>query len=151
MMNFLKALILTALFISNANAETQKPVDITVYRSASCGCCGKWLEHLKANNFNVTDKVMGDVLPIKQSHSIPENLASCHTAIVDGYVIEGHVPASDIMKLLKSKPKVLGLAVPGMVKGSPGMEMGEHKDAYDVVSFDKDQKTAVFSSYEASK
>jgi len=150
-MNFLKALIVTALFISNLHAETQKPVDITVYRSASCGCCGKWLEHLKANNFNITDKVMDDVLPIKQSHGVTENLASCHTAIVSDYVIEGHVPATDIMKLLNSKPKVIGLAVPGMVNGSPGMEMGEHKDAYEVVSFHKDHKTAIFSSYEASK
>ncbi len=150
-MNFIKSLLIIALFSTNVRAEPPKPVDITVYRSASCSCCGKWLEHLKANNFNVTDKVMEDVLPIKQKQGVTDKLASCHTALVGDYVIEGHVPANDIMKLLKSKPKLIGLAVPGMVNGSPGMEMGEHKNAYEVVSFDKDQKTAVFSSYEASK
>ena len=150
-MNFLKALLVIALFSTTARAEPPKPVDITVYRSASCSCCGKWLEHLKANNFNVKDMVMEDVLPIKQKQGITDKLASCHTALVGDYVIEGHVPANDIMKLLKSKPKVIGLAVPGMVNGSPGMEMGEHKNAYEVVSFDKDQKMAVFSSYPESK
>ena len=150
-MNFLKSILVIALFITNVNAETPKPVDITVYRSANCGCCGKWLEHLKANNFNVKDIVMDDVLAIKQKHGVTDNLQSCHTALVGDYVIEGHVPANDIMKLLKSKPKVIGLAVPGMVTGSPGMEMGEHKNAYDVVSFDKDHKTSVFSSYEESE
>jgi len=150
-MNFLKALLVIALFSTTARAEPPKPVDITVYRSASCSCCGKWLEHLKANNFNVKDMVIEDVLPIKQKQGITDKLASCHTALVGDYVIEGHVPANDIMKLLKSKPKVIGLAVPGMVNGSPGMEMGDHKNAYEVVSFDKDQKTAVFSSYAASK
>ncbi len=150
-MNLLKYVIVIALFSSTARAEAPKPIDITVYRSASCSCCGKWLEHLKANNFNVKDMVMEDVLPIKQKQGITDKLASCHTALVDNYVIEGHVPANDIMKLLKSKPKVIGLAVPGMVNGSPGMEMGDHKNAYEVVSFDKDQKTAVFSSYAESK
>ena len=150
-MNLLKSALVIALFSTTARAEPPKPVDITVYRSASCSCCGKWLEHLKANNFNVKDMVMEDVLPIKQKQGITDKLASCHTALVGDYVIEGHVPANDIMKLLKSKPKVIGLAVPGMVNGSPGMEMGEHKNAYEVVSFDKDQKMAVFSSYPESK
>ena len=150
-MNLLKSVLVIALFSTTARAEPPKPVDITVYRSASCSCCGKWLEHLKANNFNVKDMAMEDVLPIKQKQGITDKLASCHTALVGDYVIEGHVPANDIMKLLKSKPKVIGLAVPGMVNGTPGMEMGDHKNAYEVVSFDKDQKTAVFSSYAASK
>ena len=150
-MNLLKSVLVIALFSTTARAEPPKPVDITVYRSASCSCCGKWLEHLKANNFNVKDMVMEDVLPIKQKQGITDKLASCHTALVGNYVIEGHVPANDIMKLLKSKPKVIGLAVPGMVNGSPGMEMGDHKNAYEVVSFDKDQKTAAFSSYVESK
>jgi hypothetical protein len=150
-MNLLESVLVIALFSTTARAEPPKPVDITVYRSASCSCCGKWLEHLKANNFNVKDMVIEDVLPIKQKQGITDKLASCHTALVGNYVIEGHVPANDIMKLLKSKPKVIGLAVPGMVNGSPGMEMGDHKNAYEVVSFDKDQKTAVFSSYAESK
>ena len=130
-MNLLKSVLVIALFSTTARAEPPKPVDITVYRSASCSCCGKWLEHLKANNFNVKDMAMEDVLPIKQKQGITDKLASCHTALVGDYVIEGHVPANDIMKLLKSKPKVIGLAVPGMVNGSPGMEMGEHKIVLD--------------------
>jgi hypothetical protein len=150
-MNLLKSVLVIALFSTTVRAEPPKSIDITVYRSASCSCCGKWLEHLKANNFNVKDMVMEDVLPIKQKQGITDKLASCHTALVGNYVIEGHVPANDIMKLLKSKPKVIGLAVPGMVNGSPGMEMGDHKNAYEVVSFDKDQKTAAFSSYVESK
>ena len=150
-MNLLKSVLIFTLFSTNVSAESPKPVDITVYRSASCSCCGKWLDHLKENNFTVKDIVMEDVLPIKQKQGVTDKLASCHTALVGDYVIEGHVPANDIMKLLKSKPKVIGLAVPGMVNGTPGMEMGDHKNAYEVVSFDKDQKTAVFSSYAASK
>ena len=150
-MRFLKSIFVIALFSTNLRAEPPKALDITVYRDANCSCCGKWLEHLKANNFNVEDIVTNDVQTIKQNHGVSDKLASCHTALVGDYVIEGHVPANDIMKLLKSKPKVIGLAVPGMVNGTPGMEMGEHKNAYEVVSFDKDQKTAVFSSYEASK
>ncbi len=149
-MNLLKSVLIIALFSTTVRAEPPKPVNITVYRSPSCSCCGKWLDHLKANNFNVKDIMTEDVLAIKQKSGVSDNLASCHTALVDHYVIEGHVPANDIMKLLKSKPKVIGLAVPGMVNGSPGMEMGEHKNAYEVVSFDKDQKTAVFSSYAES-
>lgn len=149
-MNLLKSVLVIALFSTTVRAEPPKPVNITVYRSPSCSCCGKWLDHLKANNFNVKDIMTEDVLAIKQKSGVSDNLASCHTALVDHYVIEGHVPANDIMKLLKSKPKVIGLAVPGMVNGSPGMEMGEHKNAYEVVSFDKDQKTAVFSSYAES-
>jgi hypothetical protein len=123
------------------------PVQVTVYRSPTCGCCGKWIDHLKQNNFKVEDNVTDEMDTIKAKYGVPKEMASCHTAIVDGYVVEGHVPAADIMKLLKTKPKVTGLAVPGMVTGSPGMEMGGRVDPYDVMSFDKEKHFQVFNRY----
>ncbi|MBF6647167.1 DUF411 domain-containing protein [Methylobacter sp. BlB1] len=130
------------------NVESAKPVDIVVYRSPTCSCCGKWLEHLKQNNFNVKDIVTDEVQAIKGKYGVPNEMASCHTALVNGYVIEGHVPANDINALLKTKPKVVGIAVPGMPAGTPGMEMGGRKDPYQVVSFDSEKHYQVFNSYE---
>lgn len=135
-----------ALSFALACAE-DKPVEVTVYRSPTCGCCGKWIDHMKQNNFNVKDNITDDMEAIKGRYGVPKEMASCHTAIVDGYVVEGHVPAADIVKLLKTKPKVAGLAVPGMVTGSPGMEMGGRADPYDVVSFDKEKHFQVFNHY----
>jgi hypothetical protein len=151
-MNSLKLLILTGFLILSFGLKaettaTEKAVDVTVYRSPTCGCCGKWIDHLKQNHFNVKDIVSDDMESIKKKYGVPKEMASCHTAIVDGYVIEGHVPADDINALLKSKPKVVGLAVPGMVTGSPGMEMGGKKDPYDVMSFDKENHFQIFNSY----
>jgi len=141
-------------FNTSINAKTiaaGKPVDIVVYRSPTCSCCGKWLEHLKQNNFNVKDIVTEDVQAIKQKYGVSEAMASCHTAIVDGYVIEGHVPANDVMTLLKTKPKIVGIAVPGMPSGTPGMEMGGKIDAYNVMSFDKENHSAIYHSYTDNK
>ena len=135
------------VFNTGVNAE-DKAVDMVVYRSSSCTCCGKWLEHIKSNNFNVKDIVTEDVQTIKNKYGVTAEMASCHTAIVNGYVIEGHVPANDIEKLLKTKPKLAGIAVPGMPKGTPGMEMGSSKDSYNVISFNKDNQYEVFSSYQ---
>jgi hypothetical protein len=128
--------------------EPVKPIDIVVYRSPTCGCCEKWLAHLKQNNFNIQDIVTDNVQAIKDKYGVPQEMASCHTAIVDGYVVEGHVPAKDILTLLKAKPKVIGVSVPGMPKGTPGMEMGGAKDPYDVVSFDRDKRFEIFSNHE---
>lgn len=134
--------------IWNKPTETlEKPVDIVVYRSPSCGCCGKWLAHLQQHQFNVQDNVTDDMDSIKAKYGVPQNLASCHTAIVNGYVIEGHVPAGDIKTLLKNKPPIAGIAVPGMTTGTPGMEMGDRIDPFDVISFDKNGKTQTFHSY----
>ena len=129
--------------------KTVEPIVIEVYRSPSCGCCSKWIAHLKENQFDVKDHVTNDVQVIKDKYGVPEKMASCHTALVNGYVVEGHVPAADIKKLLKLKPAVIGISVPGMPSGTPGMEMGGRKDPYQVVSFDKEKKYQVFSSYEA--
>lgn len=140
---------LALLLVAQLNAqELNGAKDIQVFRSASCGCCGKWLQHLKENNFNVKDLVVNDVSLIKAKYGIPKELASCHTALIGGYLVEGHVPASDIEKLLATKPKLAGISVPGMPSGSPGMEMGGRKDPYQVIGFDKD-KRQVFSHYGA--
>jgi hypothetical protein len=136
---------------SGATLQQSPAIDIVVYRSASCSCCGKWLEHLKQNNFNIKDIVSDDVQAIKDKYGVSPELASCHTAIVDGYVIEGHVPANDIKTLLKTKPKIVGIAVPGMVKGTPGMEMGDKKEPFKVLSFDREKHTEVFNSYKGSQ
>jgi hypothetical protein len=120
--------------------------EVTVYKTPSCGCCTAWADHLKAHGFEVKLKDFNDLTRIKQGHGITRELASCHTAVVDGYVIEGHVPATDIKRLLETRPAVAGLAVPGMPMGSPGME-GPVSDRYDVLSFDKSGKIEVFSRH----
>lgn len=144
----LMGLLLFAGFsLKLAAEEAGKPMEMTVYRSPTCGCCGKWLEHAKQSGFKINDVISEDMDAIKARFGIPEKLASCHTAVVDGYVVEGHVPAADIQKLLQSKAKVAGIAAPGMPMGSPGMEMGGQQDAYKVVSFDKEGKFEVFASH----
>jgi hypothetical protein len=125
-----------------------EPIKIEVYRSPSCSCCGKWVAHLKENNFQVKDNVVDDVQTIKDKYGVSKEMASCHTAVVNGYVIEGHVPANDIKKLLKLKSHVAGIAVPAMPSGTPGMEMGGKKDTYDVMSFDKNKDYQVFTHHE---
>lgn len=122
--------------------------DITVYRSESCGCCGDWLEHLREHDFNVTDNKVQDMGAIKKRFGVPIKLASCHTAIIDGYVIEGHVPADDIKRLLRDKPDVAGLSVPGMPVGTPGMEMGERRDPFSVIQFKNGGQAELYRRYE---
>jgi hypothetical protein len=136
------ALILAAL---TAPALAQAPLALTVYKSPTCGCCAKWVEHVKKAGFPVTVKDVPNVGEVKVANGVPPELASCHTALVGGYVVEGHVPADVIQKLLKEKPSVAGIAVAGMPMGSPGME-GSASDHYDVVAFDKTGKQHVFAS-----
>ncbi len=131
-----------------ADVSGNESVEIQVYRSPTCGCCEKWVQHLKDNQFIVKDHLSDNMQSIKDKYGVPRNLASCHTAIVNGYVIEGHVPAGDIKRLLKMKSKVSGISVPGMPSGTPGMEMGGRKDSYQVISFDKEGKYRVFSRYQ---
>jgi hypothetical protein len=119
---------------------------ITVYKDPSCGCCKNWIEHLIKHGYAVDAKDTPAMAEVKRTLGVPDAVTSCHTAVVNGYLIEGHVPAADIARLLKEKPKVAGLAVPGMVTGSPGME-GPSKQHYQVLSFDKNGKTRVFASY----
>lgn len=123
------------------------PGEITVYSDPGCGCCNKWVAHLEKHGFIVTDLKTEQIGRIKGMYSVPPELASCHTAIIDGYIIEGHVPADDIKRLLNSRPDVRGLSVPQMPVGTPGMEMGDRKDDFNVISFSEDGETAVFREY----
>jgi hypothetical protein len=122
------------------------PVKMVVYKSPTCGCCTKWVEHVQAAGFQVEVHDTADVTPVKNEHGLPQHLASCHTALVDGYVIEGHVPADVIRRLLSERPQVTGIAVPGMPAGSPGMEMGSRKDPYDIIAFARDGKVSVYET-----
>ena len=119
---------------------------ITVYKSPTCGCCSAWIKHLKANGFEVQAHDTSRMDQVKQSLGVRPQHASCHTAEVSGYVIEGHVPANDIRRLLQEKPAVAGLTVPGMPMGSPGME-GARKDPYQVLTFDGAGNSRVFADY----
>ncbi len=121
---------------------------VEVYKSPTCGCCSKWVDHLRHNRFTVRTTDTEDMDAVKARYKVPAALQSCHTAIVGGYVIEGHVPASDVQRLLKERPAIVGIAVPGMPVGSPGMEVpGQKPAAYDVVAFDKTGRTTVFASH----
>jgi len=117
---------------------------MVVYKDPGCGCCTNWVEHVRAAGFEVSARNTTEMAAIRRRYRVPAGLASCHTAVVAGYVIEGHVPADLVRRLLREKPAVTGLTVPGMVTGSPGME-GAFKDPYDVLSFDTAGKTAVFA------
>jgi hypothetical protein len=133
-------------------SSTSSPaaLSITVYRDPSCSCCHRWISYLEAEGFQVTDHLADDMAARKQQYGIPDALASCHTATVEGYVVEGHVPAADIRRLVAERPAVLGIAAPGMPVGSPGMEMEDRQDAFSVVTFDQNGQTAVFNHYPAS-
>ena len=119
---------------------------VSVVKTPTCGCCSKWVDHLKANGFTTTVKDVRSTAEFRREAGVPDNLQSCHTAIVEGYAIEGHVPAADIRRLLKTRPKAKGLAVPGMPLGSPGME-ANRRDAYSVLLFQTDGRVSVFTKY----
>ena len=126
--------------------EAAKPA-VTVYKSATCGCCALWVTHLKDNGFPTTAEDVADLGSVKKKHGVPEALQSCHTALIDGYVVEGHVPADLIDRLLAERPQVVGIAVPGMPIGSPGMEVpGRAADRYQVMTFDRTGRTTVFAT-----
>lgn len=130
-----------------ASADAIASPQLTVYRTPTCGCCKSWVENMEDHGFTIDDHVVEDVDPIKTAQGLPEPLASCHTAIVDGYVLEGHVPAKDIQRLLAERPSIKGLAVPGMPVGSPGMEMGDEVDDYVTVAFDDAGHVGVFEEH----
>lgn len=123
------------------------PASVTVFKDPNCGCCKEWIEHLREHSFKVIAKDTSDLSAPKRTGRVPDQLYSCHTAFVNGYVVEGHVPAADIQRLLKEKPKVAGIGVAGMPLGSPGMEMGSRKDRYDVIAFNRDGTTRVFARH----
>ena len=139
------ALTTAAVRITPPDVPAKKPV-ITVYKDPSCGCCKNWIEHLIKHGYRVDAKDTPQMTEIKRTLGVPATLTACHTGMVNGYLIEGHVPAADIDRLLAQKPKIAGLAVPGMPMGSPGME-GARAQRYQVLAFDKKGKTTVFANH----
>jgi hypothetical protein len=128
-------------------AAGQGPKSVVVYKDPNCGCCEKWVQHLRANGFSVAVHDTSDTTSVKRQHNVPESAWSCHTALVDGFVIEGHVPASDIRRLLAQRPTgVVGLAVPGMPASAPGMDLTPFQP-FEVLSFDQRGRTAVFAAH----
>jgi len=141
-------LALASIGAARASARPAPPTTITVYKSASCGCCAKWVDYLRAGGFAPIVHDEEDMDAIKEAMGVPSAARSCHTAVLGRYVIEGHVPVDDIRRLLAQRPAVLGLAAPGMPKSGPGMAVaGEAPEPYEVVSFTKDGKTAVFARH----
>jgi hypothetical protein len=126
-------------------AESANPL-VQVYKSRTCSCCNKWIEHLRAAGFKVEASNVPDVAVYKLEYGVPRALSSCHTAIVEGYIVEGHVPADDVIKMLRQKPEIKGIAAPGMPMGSPGME-GPNAVTYDIIAFDADGNTSVFATH----
>lgn len=136
-----------ALGFSTPLLAAEAAQNIHVYKSPTCGCCEDWVKHLEANGFEVDVTETHNLNPIKRDAGLTPALASCHTAFVGDYVIEGHVPASDIQRLISDAPKARGLSVPGMPIGSPGMEMGDRKDPYQVLLFNNQGQTRIFSEH----
>jgi hypothetical protein len=139
------AALAAAVALAAAGApQAQQAPSVMVYKTATCGCCSKWVEHMRSQGFEVKTEDVDNISRVKATHGVPSEVGSCHTSLVGGYVIEGHVPADAVHRLLREKPKVTGIAVAGMPAGSPGMEVPGRKDAYNIVTFDKSGPTGVF-------
>lgn len=139
----LGAIAFMAMFAgSAAHAAT-----LTVFKSPSCGCCAKWVEHVEQHGFKVTAVPTDDMMTLKKRLGVPEEAISCHTTKVGNYIVEGHVPAADIKRLLAQKPKARGIAVAGMPMGSPGMELGGQRQPYATILIGIDGKTSIFARH----
>jgi hypothetical protein len=139
------AAVATLAAAAGPSYRAAAPTEITVYHSPTCGCCKNWVTYLRANGFTVKSIEQQDLSEVKADAGVTAKLASCHTALVQGYVIEGHVPAADIQRLLKEKPKITGLTAPGMPGAGPGMDMGH--DPYEVLTFDAKGNTTVWAKH----
>ncbi len=142
-------LLALALTSQAAFAHTKPPAArtaVTVYKTPTCGCCKGWVKAMENAGFTVEVHDLPDLAPTKHAAGVPAELQACHTSRIGGYVVEGHVPAEDIRRLLAERPDVVGIATPGMPVGSPGME-GPYKDHYDVMTFGADGRTTVFASH----
>lgn len=144
-----QALLGALLFAATVSTVLAAPDQLTVdvYKSPTCGCCSKWVDHLKANGFKVRSHDTHDVVAHKARLGVPYGYGSCHTAEVGGYLVEGHVPAKEIKRLLKEKQRARGLVVPAMPIGSPGMEEGSRKDPYEVFLVNRDGSTQTYAHY----
>lgn len=141
-------LLLTGALLASGAPPNQSIVD--VYKSATCGCCAKWIDHMRRSGFTVRTLDLPDdqLAAFKASHGVTTQVQSCHTALVGGYVVEGHVPSGDVRRLLAEKPQIVGLAAPGMPRGAPGMEVwGQPPQPYSVVAFDRRGKLSEFASH----
>lgn len=145
--------LLAAAACSDANAaaeriETAQPdpdlPTVLVYKSPTCGCCNGWVEHMEQAGFAVDARDVSDIMTVKRDGGVPVQMSSCHTAIIDGYVVEGHVPADQVKRLLAERPDIAGIAVPGMPIGSPGME-GANPKPYQVLTFSHLGEPGVFA------
>lgn len=143
----LRLAVLSALFMTGL-AQAGELIPIDVYRDANCGCCKKWIAHLQSNGFEVTDHLQADMSKVKQRLGIAPHLRSCHSAVIDGKFVEGHVPAEQVLAL-RQRNDLLGVAAPGMPMGSPGMEMGGMGDAYQVIGLTHDGQDVVVADYPA--
>lgn len=141
----LRLVALSALLLTSM-AQAAESLTIDVHRDANCGCCKSWISHLQANGFKVNDHVEDDMSLFKQQARVEPRLASCHTGIINGKFVEGHVPADQVIALTQ-RDDLKGVAVPGMPMGSPGMEMGDHKDAYQVIGLRNDGREEVIAEY----
>lgn len=140
------ALVITLALAGAIVAAQAQPPTIVVYKTPTCGCCTKWVEHLQAAGFKVATQHRDDLTSIRQANKVPPTATSCHTALVGPYVVEGHVPAADVKRMLAEKPAIKGIAVPGMPVGSPGME-GPAPQRYNTVAFTEDGKLTVFAKH----
>lgn len=137
--------LLAGLMLGGVSAAADLP-KVDVYKSATCGCCGKWADHMRQQGFEVTTHNVANVAADRKRLGMPDGVSSCHTAVVGGYLIEGHVPAADVKRLLAEKPKAVGLAVPNMPNGSPGME-SPHPVPYDVLLVQSNGSVRTFASH----
>jgi len=144
-MRILGAVLVACGGLWAAASWAEKP-ELMVYKSATCGCCVKWIDHMEAHGFEVESENRVDMTSVKTQNGVPRQMASCHTAIVDGYVIEGHVPAQDVKRLLDERPALSGLAVPEMPIGSPGME-GPNPERYQVLGFDAEGRVTSYATH----
>jgi hypothetical protein len=143
-----RSLLLTIAAITTLHPGlSHAAAPIHVYKNPDCGCCSAWVDHLKAAGFAVQVTETADTSGLRKRFGMPERFAGCHTATLEGYVLEGHVPAADIKRLLAMKPQAIGLSVPGMPVGSPGMEFGDRRDPYKVLLIDRRGRERVFASY----
>lgn len=142
-----KLIVAFAPFAILASAQAAAAATLAVTKTATCGCCADWVKHMRAAGFVVTVRDVPDVTPIARQRRVPDRLRSCHTARIAGYANEGHVPAVDVKRLLRERPRAAGIAVAGMPMGSPGMEHGGHSQAYDTILFDRTGKSRVFAKH----
>ncbi|MDQ6975204.1 MAG: DUF411 domain-containing protein [Mariprofundaceae bacterium] len=148
------AMLFSVYAATMATAEEKTPATkandqtINMYKSPTCACCADWAKHMRSAGFTVTEHKREDMNAIKKQYGVPRALTSCHTALIGGYIIEGHVPAKDVARLLKERPNIVGLTAPGMPMKSPGMQKeGLAPQSYDVLSFNSNGKTKVFAHY----